>query len=110
MSEESNGTPSPSVIDEIEEISDIDRFVRLLVGWHERRIKVLRHLQGTPVGVEMTIEEEDGTSRDVILEGDFREGFLAGLHVAIAEIKNLPFVVSVEDPDEGGNAEARQDH
>ena len=73
-------------------IDTLDQFVRALHAWHSNRVQILQHLTSIPVGTE--VSGDDQVNR--ILEGDFREGFILGLKVALSELGELPFEVEVE--------------
>lgn len=70
-------------------INDLDRFVAVLMDWHQTKVKVLEHLLEIPEGAEVVFNE--GATQE--LTGDLRQGFLIGLSVALIELGNLPFAV-----------------
>lgn len=92
----------PSTLEEagIVPVQDLDQFVRILADWHASKTKQLRHLLQVPAG---TTVEIDGV--DHVLAGDLRDGFIAGITVALSLVGELPFVAEVEDapaqPDSG---------
>lgn len=78
-------------------IESLDQFVKTLSGWHESKVKMLKHLQNIPEGTEVST----GDGKPEPLSGDLRRGFIIGLTVALAELGELPFEAELEivDPD-----------
>lgn len=77
-------------------IDSLDQFVRALHQWHSNKVKVLTHLMTIPEGTEVT----DGLEDPKVLQGEFREGFILGLKVALHEMGELPFEAEVEFVDQ----------
>lgn len=74
-------------------VNDLDQFVQLLASWHTKRVATLKHMQNIPDTAEVSI----GEGPPVKLTGEFREGFLLGLSLALSELGELPFVAEMED-------------
>ena len=75
-------------------IDDLNQFVFILEGWHNEKVKVLKHMLEVPEG---TVMECDG--QEVILAGDLLAGFKAGLDLALIELGKLPFAYETDPPD-----------
>lgn len=73
-------------------IDSLDQFVRALLAWHSNKVQMLQHMQHIPEGTEVTSEH----TAPKVLEGDFRDGFILGLKVALSEMGELPFEAEVE--------------
>jgi hypothetical protein len=84
--------PAP-VADKIINIENIDTFARLIMAWHHNRVRRLEHMLQVPDGTTVNLDE--GEPRP--LEGELKEGFLLGLHVALAEFGVLPFEAHQEN-------------
>lgn len=76
------------------EIDDLEQFVRILAGWHEQKVKTLKHMLAIPDGAEMIVGEESPTT--VILTGDMLAGFKAGIELSLMELGELPFLYETE--------------
>ena len=76
------------------EIDDLNQFVQILAGWHEQKVKTLRHMVAIPDGSEMVVGEENPTT--VILTGDMLAGFKAGIELSLMELGELPFLYEAE--------------
>lgn len=74
-------------------VQDLDQFVTLLAAWHKKKVDVLKHMQAIPETAEVSL----GDGPPIKLTGDFREGFLLGLSLALSELGELPFVAEMED-------------
>ena len=70
-------------------IQNIDHFIHLIVGWHNNRVALLKHMMALPAGTEMQVNETES----VVMDGERLEGFKAGLGLALMELGDLPFVV-----------------
>lgn len=79
------------------EMNDLDDFVRHLVAWHQNRMAQLNQMLGAPDEVEIRFESEN---TGVVLTGEGRKGLMAGLVVAKDLLGELPFTLSVEEPEE----------
>ena len=75
-------------------IQNIDHFIHLIVGWHNNRVALLKHMMALPAGTEMQVNETES----VVMDGERLEGFKAGLGLALMEMGDLPFVVETEEP------------
>ena len=75
-------------------IQNIDHFIHLIVGWHNNRVALLKHMMALPAGTEMQVDE----NKTVVMDGERLEGFKAGLGLALMELGDLPFVVETEEP------------
>lgn len=74
------------------EIQDLNQFVQVLAGWHEKKVKTLQHMLEMPEGVEMVVSGET----PVVLAGDLLKGLKAGIEVALMELGELPFLYETE--------------
>ena len=81
-------------------IESLDEFVRALQAWHSKKVQLIQHMLTIPEGTEVSGEE----TATRVLEGDFREGFILGLKVALSEIGELPFEAEVELVDTAADA------
>lgn len=84
----------PTSSAEIVQITDLDSFVRALVHWHTNKVAMLKHMAEVPEGTEVQANESKPA---IILQGDVREAFRAGLATALAELGELPFSFELED-------------
>ena len=75
-------------------IQNIDHFIHLIVGWHNNRVALLKHMMALPAGTEMQVNETES----VVMDGERLEGFKAGLGLALMELGALPFVVETVEP------------
>ena len=75
-------------------IQNIDHFIHLIVGWHNKRVALLQHMLTLPAGTEMQVNETES----VVMDGERLEGFKAGLGLALMELGDLPFVVETVEP------------
>lgn len=73
-------------------IDSLDQFVRALLAWHSNKVQLLQHMLNVPEGTEVSSED----TAPKVLEGDFRDGFILGLKVALSEMGELPFEAEVE--------------
>lgn len=78
--------------DQTTEVTDLDTFVNLLAGWHQKRVKRLEEVLQTPAGTEVTLN--DGPP--FILEGDALKGFQIGISLALSQLGTLPFSAEIE--------------
>ena len=83
-------------MNEIIEIDDLDTFVTLLEDWHTQAVKELEHFKGIPEDTEIEVNDNAG----IILSGDIRAGFLAGLELALVKLGTLPYTSIEEDVEE----------
>lgn len=75
------------------EIQSLDTFVKLLTGWHHRKVAVLEHYLKLEGGIEMQVGDEPSFK----LEGDILQGMKAGIQLALMEFGNLPFSFELEE-------------
>ena len=75
-------------------IQNIDHFIHLIVGWHNNRVALLKHMMTLPAGTEMQVDE----NKTVVMDGERLEGFKDGLGLALMELGDLPFVVETVEP------------
>ena len=80
------------------QVSDLDQFVRLLVGWHANRVRRMEHLLTIPDGAELQLEDD----APVVIDGEARKAFLIAVHLCLSEVGVLPFKAV---PDEAETAE-----
>lgn len=85
-----------NLLDDTVPIEDLDTFVRHLTAWHEVKVKALNHLLQIPEGTIFTIGDEDD-EEELLLEGSAHAGFLFGIELALMQVKDLPFVMELED-------------
>ncbi len=76
------------------EVENLDQFVQMLAGWHDQKVKTLKHMLEVPDGTEMVVT--GASPMTVILAGDMLVGFKAGLELALMELGTLPFLYEVE--------------
>lgn len=84
------------------EVDDVDTLVKLLTGWHSRKVKVLEHLLKLEGGIEMQV----GDDEPIKLEGDVLKGMKAGVQLALMELGKLPFAVEYEQEAAANDAAA----
>lgn len=84
---------------ELIQITDLDSFARMVAAWHENRVARLRHMLDIPEGTEVEIGDTK-----LVLTGEIKDAFRLGLHVALHEMGQLPFVAEFESPEEAANA------
>lgn len=91
--------PEPDLVP----VDNLDQFVRMLVHWHQHKVKELLHYQQVPEGIEVTISSIDGSEVTHLLAGDLRKGFILGIEAALMGLGSLPFAVeTATDEDEAG--------
>lgn len=83
-------------------VVDLDQFVRMLAGWHGQKVAELNHMLTVPEGTKVLVD--DGPP--LVLAGDARKGFLAGLNTALAALGQLPFVAEIDDHPDAPHAAA----
>lgn len=98
MSQDDNQSNQDPQQQETIEVADLDTFVRLIVGWHTRGVRTLRHFRHIPPGTEMEVNGEAVGK----LEGDVLRGFIAGLDFALTELGTLPFAAELESVEDSG--------
>lgn len=74
-------------------VQDLDQFVHYLTCWHQARVRELEALLNIPEGTEVELEAVP----PIILEGEVRRAFLAGIMVALMKLGDLPFQAEIED-------------
>ena len=77
-------------------VDDLDKFVKLLNGWHQEKVQVLEHMLTIPEGTEVVFNGEEPKA----LEGDFQKGFIVGLSTALMELGTLPFGYETLKPED----------
>ena len=77
-------------------VSDLDEFVRTLVGWHNHKVKVLEHMMEIPSGTEVVFNK----NAPMVLEGELLKGFCMGIQLALMELGKLPFEAEMDDEQE----------
>lgn len=82
---------------ETQEVTDLDTFVRLLVGWHGKRVKRLEEILMTPEGTEVTL----GEGEPFILKDDALKGFRVGVALSLSQLGHLPFSAEMEGVSDG---------
>lgn len=81
-------------------VTDLDQFVRLLVAWHDTKVRLLKHMEDIP---EDAVVEIDGVDHQFTPE--MRRGFTLGITVALAELGTLPFAAETEVEPSASNDE-----
>ena len=80
------------------QIDDLTAFVSILTRWHQVKVHELNHLLTIPdeshIGV---ILEENGETKEHVMQGEMLEGFKAGIKVALTALGQLPFTYVLED-------------
>lgn len=74
---------------EVLEVSELKQFLKLLISWHSKKVAELEHMLEIPEGTEV---EFSGVGT-FLLTGEARNGFQAGLSLALIELGRLPFYV-----------------
>ena len=90
---EAKGTQDNSAPEGVVMITSLDQFIKMLSAWHANQVELLTHMLEVPEGTEVTT---DG-GEQISLSGDTRRGFLLGLHTALAEMGELPFITHPQD-------------
>lgn len=100
---EINGTPDipPATV----EVTDLDHFIKLLVRWHDTKIRMLKHMEEIPEG---TVVEIEGVDHEFTAE--MRRGFSLGITIALAELGSLPFAFETDDDEEAPATNDEQSH
>lgn len=88
-----SGEQSPSAMIPVDNIHE---FVHFLNGWHQERVKQLRHMIEMPEGITMIVGE-GAEEKSVTMEGQLLAGFKAGVELALMQLGTLPFSVELED-------------
>ena len=96
----------PVTEDELVTMKSVNEFAGAVAYWHGGLMDRLKNLLTIPYGTPVELVEADGYAFVVKLKGDAMKGFKAAMNTAIAELQNLPFVVSVEDAPEQGQNDA----
>lgn len=79
---------------EVLHVESIDHFVQILSAWHQGKVKVLQHMLTIPPGTEVSFNDKPAQK----LDGDFHQGFIVGLSLALMEMDTLPFVFEATEP------------
>ncbi len=74
-------------------VSDLDQFVKLLVGWHNQQVKTVEHFLTVPDGMVMQL----GDDPEITLTGDALVAFKAGVNLALTNLGTLPFKAELEE-------------
>lgn len=74
------------------EVTDLSHFIKLLVRWHDTKVRLLKHMNDIP---EDAVVEIDGVDHKFTPE--MRQGFNLGVTVALAELGTLPFGFETDD-------------
>lgn len=99
MNETNDTTQAVAEASEKVLINDLDSFVRILFTWHEDKVQLLEHVLDVPEGTTMMVKDQDESSEEIILEGDKRKAFVAGLTLALMELGRLPFFFETDEVD-----------
>lgn len=79
------------------EVNDLNQFIGLITAWHANRVATVEHMLQTPDGTELEFNNGDGTKQNFVCTGEFKQGFLIGLQLALMQLGTLPFVAEMED-------------
>lgn len=74
-------------------LEDLDSFVRVLTEWHKNKVAMVTHMKGIPSGSEVSF----GDDVPQTLEGDYLNGFKAGIAFSLIELGTLPFFTVTEE-------------
>lgn len=96
---------APEAKPETVEVHDLDHFIKLLVRWHDTKIRMLKHMEEIPEGTVVEIEGVDHA-----FTAEMRRGFSLGITIALAELGTLPFAFETEDDEEAPAANDEQSH
>lgn len=94
MSEHAEQTQETA--DELLAVTDLDHFIALLTGWHNRQVANVKHLREVPAGMQMIIGDGED-AKEMKLEGERLEGFQLGLDLALVFLGTLPFMAEYAD-------------
>ena len=86
----------PETKQETVPVQDLNQFVQLLTAWHENRVATMEHMLQIPDGTKVELGMPDGNKHNHELTGEKLDGFLIGLHFALMEFGQLPFVTETE--------------
>jgi hypothetical protein len=89
---EANAIQDPNQGPEVEEVTDLDDFVKKLVTWHSHKVRIVEHFLQVPEGQEVQLDNEE----PFILEGDAHKAFKMAIHLALSNLGKLPFNVEYE--------------
>lgn len=73
------------------QITSAHQMFHLVNEWHNHKKAVLSYMLTIPEGTE--VQDSEGVTHKV--EGDYLTGFRAGLEIALMELNELPFTVSL---------------
>lgn len=89
-----NGSETKPVAEEAPLMVDnLDQFVQVLLGWHQKQVATLEHFMTIPQGSAVQVGEDE----ELILIDDAHRGFIAGLSLALMHLGILPFKAEVEE-------------
>jgi hypothetical protein len=94
MSEQS--TPTPEVPSDLLAVNDLDHFIVLLTGWHNRQVATVEHLRDAPTGITVIVGEGE-EAKEQKLEGEFLAGFQLGIGLALNYLGKMPFMAEYAD-------------
>lgn len=99
MNQDQNQAPEQGTEDQqpIVTMNSVMEMAEVLAKWHQHKVNVLKYIRDIPEG---SITELDGVKRE--FSGDFREGVILGINLALNELGVLPFVMSTEDAPQNG--------
>lgn len=98
MAQDLAAPEEPAASNELLPIDDLDMMVNFLSSWHHEKITLLKHLMAIPPGTSMQVVGSDGTEQTLIVDGEYRNGFIMGISMAVGQLGKLPFE-AVEDND-----------
>lgn len=75
------------------EINSMEQLAMAFAHWHQNKLKVLQHYMSIPEGSEISFDE----GKAIVLSGNNRDAFIAGLQYALMEFGDLPFTLDLED-------------
>ena len=93
----SNEAPQTQQLpEELLAVTDLNQFIQLLTGWHNKQVATVKHLHEVPTGMQMIIGDGED-AKEMKLEGERLEGFQLGLDLALNFLGTLPFMAEYAD-------------
>lgn len=68
------------------EVNELGKVLAIIDGWHSNKVATLEHMLHIPAGAVMAVAGVETT-----MEGDFLDGFKAGISLSLMELGTLPF-------------------
>lgn len=86
--------PKPELV----AVTSLNQFAAMVSHWHRNKVARVENLRDIPAGTEATLTVND-VPTTIKLEGDALMAFQLAMTTVLAEIGELPFVFSVDEPD-----------